>query len=443
MSRPIHHIPPPELRPIIRIIFAMESVGALLPQVLFQGGLISLFVLFLGGAEFEVGIVNALINVSLMGGLFIVPYLEVRPGRQLLFIWYFVCMISLFLLPLAIPLKFLYGPGLAIAFLAFVVLVNRSTHSMTSSIWMPYVVSFIPSAVRGRFFGRYRVAWRLASFFGLLAAGWLLGRQPTAQRYYMLFAIGLVLYIPRTFLVKKLPDTPPRRTGEPEPLWTVLKTTLADLKFRQFLLFLALTFGVVAAGHPFVVPFMKLELQFPSSVIVYALSGLAIGSILTLVGWGKLADRWGNRFVFFSSLAVIGFSLLLFILTPSYVSSPVAAFILATLGFTIRGIGVSGLGIAYTVRLMYQAQGGLSGAYMTVSRMAVGIASGAAPVLMGFLLKILPDSVVLFGGSVLTKRVFFFSIFVLSLSTLFLVRGLHRIEEKGIREILSRMRRKR
>ena len=324
-NRPIHHIPPIELRRIIRIIFGMESIGGVLPQVLFQGGLISVLVLFLWGAEFEVGIINALVNVSLMGGLFVVPFLEVRPGRQLLFIWYFVCMIFLILLPFVIPLKSLFGTGVAIACMGVIVLVNRSTHSITSSIWMPYVASFLPSPIRGRFFGRYRLAWRMASFIGILAAGWLLGREPTAERYYLLFAIGMVFYIPRTFLVKMLPDTPPRRAGDPEPLWGVLKTALGDLKFLRFVVINGLIFGILAAAHPFAIPFLKLELQFPSSVTIYASSGLAAGSILTLVGWGKLADRWGNRFVFFISLAVVGLSLLLFILTPSYTSSATAA----------------------------------------------------------------------------------------------------------------------
>ena len=424
------------LRRGMRIIVVSESAGAILPQVLFEGGIISLMILSLGGADLHIGIISTITNISLAMGLFLIPYLEVRPLKKLIIFWLLIAVAVCPFLFLTYPLNSLVGLNAAFGLLALTVFINRSANFLAWTAWWPYIADLVPSPLRGRFLGKMRMAWRLTSSAAILISGWILGGSPGSGRFYLVIGFGFLFYLWRIFMIQGLPDLPVKRKGPPESLFRGLIRPLADTRFRCFLLFIILVYGMTAAAYPFFVPFLKTELGFPSSAVVYSSAFTSIGSIVSLMVWGKLADRWGNRFVFFLGIVISGASCAVIVFTPHFDQSKISAFFTASLSFLLRGVGSAGVSIAFAIRMMHESPEENGGAYMTVSRMVLGLATGIGPVIMGGVFEYLPNDLWLFHRDIMTKRVFFAVMSILVLGTAAGLKFLKRLKEKGGREII-------
>jgi MFS family permease len=414
-----------------------QATGLILPQVLFQGGVISLLVLTLGGSEFEIGIIFTVFNLCAIVQLFAAPYVDVGSKKKILYVSLFAAAVIISLIFLIYPIDRFLGDKATLWFLVALVFGYSAAVNVATASWFPLLTDIIPARIRGRFFGRMRMLWQLTSFLVTVLSGWFLGSNPTLARFYLVFTLGIVFHFARLYFIRRLPDPPPPRTGPPESLFRNLGRPLRDREFRTFLVFIFLVFGLNAATIPFVIPFLKSDLGFPSSLSVYAAASIAFGSVLSLVWWGKLADRFGNRFVFLLSIVITAASFVVFALTPPFGFDPRRAFIKAAVGFTLQGIGASGLGIGHTVRMMYEAPAEHRGSYMALVGVAIGLFTGIGPLLAGLALEHLPATLTLPGMQVLTKRFFFVTLALLTVSTLALLRRLRPIAERRTQEILK------
>jgi len=424
-------------RDAIRNTILAQATGLILPQVLFQGGVISLLVLTLGGSEFEVGVIFTVFNLCAVAQLFAAPYVDAGSRKRILLVSLLVAAIDISLLFLIYPLDHLLSDSAALWFLVAVVFGYAVAVNVATSAWFPLLTEIVPARIRGRFFGRMRMIWQLTSFVVTLLSGWFLGSNPTLGRFYLVFTLGIVFHFTRLYFIRRLPDPPPPRTGRSESILRDLHRPLADVQFRKFLTFIFIVFGLNAATLPFVIPYLKVDLGFPSSLSVYASASIAFGSVLSLVWWGKLADRWGNRFVFLLGILTTSLSFLLFALTPHFTVDAKRAFLTAALGFTLQGIGLSGIGIGHTVRMMVEAPAKYRGPYMALVGFSIGLFTGIGPFVSGLVLERLPASLSVFGTHVTTKRLFFVALALLMLGTLPLLRRLRPIAERRTQEILK------
>ncbi len=153
--------------------------------------------------------------------------------------------------------------------------------------------------------------------------------------------------------------------------------------------------------------------------------------------WGRLADRWGNRLVFLLSILTIALSLGVLALAPGYAPHRAPAFILVALGFGLRGAGMAGEGIAFTVRLMHSAPAKHRGSYMTVFMTMRGAALACSSLLAGTLLTLLPATIRISGLELFTERIFFPGVLLIMLAALFGLRRLPRIAEPGMGRIMA------
>ena len=404
-------------------------------MVLFQGGIISLLVISLGGTDLEIGLISTVVNICMVMGVFLAPYVEVRPRLRLFRFWIFVSTAAVSLMLLVHPINAWLGSGTAYWFLVLIVFIHRGANNLAGSAWMPYLADLLPAPIRGQYFGRMRTAWRISSLAVTLLAAWILGSDPTMLEFYLVFGIAIFFYVMRFAFLARLPQIPPMRVGEPEPLLGSIALPLRDRSFLRLLLYLFAIYLVQSAGHPFMIPFLKAELGFPSSFAVLAGAFASVGSIASLMLWGRVADARGSRFVFLSSVVVLAAALALFATAESHAVAPAGGFIVAATSFVLRGIGVSGLGIAYTVRLMSESPAERRGSYMIVARLAVGAAAALGPLVSGLVLEHLPADLPLWGG-VLTKRPFFLLMAGLIVSTVPLIKLLRRIREEQTRRIV-------
>ena len=421
-----------ELRAAIRNVVLSQAVGAILPQMLLEGGLLSLLILYFGGTDLEVGVASTVFNATMISGLFLMPVLEVRSRKQMLYRWISVSVISLFLLFLVQPVALAVGSTAVVWYVILVMFLYGLSLNLGSTAWLPYLADLVPSSIRGRFFGRMRTLWRLTAFVGTAIGGLILGKEPHLGNFYVALGFGSLFSGFYIWFLRKLPEIPPRRAGAPESLWQTLREPLSDASFRRFLFFASVLYFLYSAATPFAVPFIKRDLSFPSSLSVYASSCIGLGAVASLIGWGKLSDRWGNRIVFIASMTTLAVSYTLIGVIPPFGESGYFAFAVAVVAFLFLGVGMAGCGLAYTVRLMSEAKAAQRGAYMAIGRILLGTVMAVGPAVAGIILRHVP-------GAVESRRVFFLTVAVLMFMASFLVKLLRRIREKRARTIMYYM----
>ena len=81
----------------IRNTILAQMFGAPPYKILFEGGVVSLLVIILGGSELEIGIIFMIFNICMIMGIFIVPYLEVRSRKQIILKWRLFELLSVIL----------------------------------------------------------------------------------------------------------------------------------------------------------------------------------------------------------------------------------------------------------------------------------------------------------------------------------------------------------
>ena len=427
---------PSALRSAIGDAIASQAVGSVFSQMLLEGGMLALLILSFGGTEADVGVNATLYNLSMVAGVFVIPYLETHSRKRMLFRWLTASAFIPFLLFLAFPVSRAAGGRAAIWFVVGVTFLFGITANVGSSAWMPYLSDLVPRTIRGRFFGSLRTWWRLTSLAGTVAAGWILGKEPGQLEFSLAFGIGAFCNLFYGYYLRRLPEIPPERAGKAESLLVNARAVLLDARFRRFLAFVSLVYFVLSAATPFAVPFLKRSLGFPSSFSVYSASSIAVGAIVSLLVWGRISDRLGSRLVFIASLLLTALSLSVIAVVPHYASAGVGALAVAVAGFFLLGIGVSGAGIGYTVRLMLEAPPGYSGTAMALSRTTVGIAASIAPTLAGLLLATLGRLPSGSRGPAIPQRVYFTSIALLVAASTLAVKLLRHIGERSARKIV-------
>jgi MFS family permease len=424
------------LKTSVRNSIIAQATGAPLLQVLFEAGVLSLLILHLGQSDKQIGILFMAFHLCRMTQIFLIPFLEVRSRKRILFIWRFAAFISISLIFLILPIYRWAGQQAAFWFIIIVVIANRTTDFIAGSAWGPYLYDLLPGPILGRYYGRMRTTFFITSLIGIFVAGWILGEDPGFKQFYLVFLIFIGLSAVRIIYIKKLPNIPPPRQGKLDRIGPNLKQPLTDKQFLIFIIFIFLVFGINTATKPFFVPYLRVQQHFPGSFTVYSAAFIAVGSILSLFTWGKLTDTLGNRFVFFCSILFLAFSYITFALVPSYGTGAIRAFIVAILGFILQGIGFSGVGIAFTVRLMHSVKKAYSGTYMVFLNVAIGFSAAIGPFIAGSVLDSVPQTLFFTGTEIITKRIFFIIMTGCISFMLFFVPKLPRLKEPHTKEIM-------
>lgn len=422
-----------ETRKAISTAILGQSLGAPLPQSLINGGLLSLFILTLGGSKFAVGAAFTMNFFAQIARTLVAPYVDVANRKTMVVFWFtanVLCFAGFFF---AYPIQLKWGSDIAVWYVVAVFLVQRLTVNIAAAAWMPYLSDMLPESLRGRFFGRMRRNFQLVSFTVIVVIGYYLGTSPPVEKFYFLFAVLFIMALARPLLLLRLPELPPQRSGRREHLFRNLARPLRDTEFRKFLIFWAFVALTVNMARPFAVPFLKEDLDFPSSITTYASAALILGMAIALLPWGRVADRCGNKLVFLLNIVLIAISFNLLAITPHYQQSQFIAMATGLAAFLLTGIAIGGLGIAHTVRQMYAAPAEHRGSYMGLFFTMNGIVSGVITTVSGAFLDKLPETITLLGTSFIPIRLFFPCVSVCILLTTLLLIRLEELSEPSIR----------
>ena len=422
-----------ETRKTITTCIFAQAVGAPLPQVLINGGILSLFILELGGSKFAVGSVFTMNYLAQLVRVLVSPRIDTANRKRLIIIWTTIAALVFSLIFLSYPLSIHVSRQAAVWLIVALFLFQRLSMNIAATAWFSFLTVVIPGPLRGRFFGRMRMIFQIVSLSLILFSGWYLGKTPGVGRFYVIFAVLFAVSLVRPLLLLRLPSPAPDREGRPEPVLRNIMRPLQDKPWRDFILFwvfLAFTVNIV---RPFAVPFLKQDLAFPSSITTYASGAFLLGMVVALMPWGRLADRLGNRIVLLLNVLLMAVAFVILAVTPHYDTNPPLAMAVGIAAFLVTGISIGGLGIGHTVRQMHAAPPERRSAYMSLFFTSNGIISGIATLLSGAFLDRLPAAMNVAGIDLSPTRVFFVGSAILVSLTILLLWRLEPVSEKHIR----------
>lgn len=265
-----------------------------------MGSVHRLFVMCLGGGALHMGVLEAVVQGSVLGqflGLRLLPRLGktglVAAGR----------------LAGTIPLVGLVvlaavgqtGPApIALAILAYAAM--NFCHATGSTGWWPLMQDNTLVGEVGAFFARIRTRLRLVDVMIPIAIGAFLGKAPKAWRFVPPFLLAVASLLAAAWLVRKVRHRPPE---EPQvPLGLRLRLAGRSASIRRYLAFVlqnSFLLGMVAPLWPFL---LKEHRGMPDAYVIWLVAVSAIGHLAGLRLWAWLVDSHGCRSVL--TLSVTG-----------------------------------------------------------------------------------------------------------------------------------------
>lgn len=311
------------------------------------------YALFLGATTFQMGVLASLPPfVGAVSQIFAAALTERIGVRKKVIVAPAIVQAFTWLLILSVPM--LLSPAWSIlALIGLVTLLHTGGH-FTVPAWMSLMGDIVPPDIRGSYFARRNRICQLITMASVALAGWLLsiykeaGPNGDTWGFVSIFAVACVarLFSARYLHLQYDPPYTPRNRSDGG--FRDYLRAITDTNFGQFALFMSLmSFAVCLAGPFFVVYIMRdLGLTYGQFTLVMVTNVLS--QIVTLVFWGKAADRFGNKWTLMicgGVLAAIPLTLplsthLWFIIAFMFVASSAGAgFNLAAANYVFEAVG--------------------------------------------------------------------------------------------------------
>lgn len=385
----------------MRLAFIAQGFGQVMPMLFYRGGMLALYALRIGAGNIHLGILSALNEGSYLYIYLVSPWIARVGKRRWMATGLLITCASMLGLFAVQPIYRAGGSGPALIALLVVMFVINTAMNIAMASWWPLVRDIIPPDVTGLFFGRLRTIIEGVGLVGVLALSVFLGAQPATWKFSVAFAVSAATHLVRALGLSRLPDPvgpDPHTSIHLSQQLAALKRPLLDRRFMYFCLTTLALYACIALPMPLYVPFLNTSRGLPTSLTVAIMAGLSVGNMLSLIPWGRYADRHSARRVFLLSCLPLGALQILLALTPRYALAPAGALILPGFCFVGIGIGLAGFGIAYTTYVFHATTPENSSVYMGLFLFLYAIGAIAGPLAGGALADTLAGTTLRVAG---------------------------------------------
>jgi predicted MFS family arabinose efflux permease len=271
--------------------------------------------------------------------------------------------------------------------------------------WSSAISELVPERLGARYFARRNLVFGAWTLLAVLTAGQIAEANGNSLRIFgMIFcAAGCSRLIGLFFLTRMtFPPEVKQRHSRAIALADLLSVA-RDTNYLWLCLFIGLWGMMLNAGMPFYTVFLVQRLGCGVNTVVKLTTLASLGGLVTLKGWGRLCERFGNRPV----LQVCAFI---------WAVTAFMMWILARPGWTwhlypgyfVVGAMTAGFQLMQFNLMVRLAPAGLRPAYVAVFLALSSFLTTFGPVLGGIALKYLPEHVGdLFGVPVLNFHLLF------------------------------------
>ena len=321
------------------------------------------------------GVLSAVVSLSVVLQL-LSPLFEKRYGRK--YSWYvFAGASRLAFLP------FLFLPEVALLPIVIIAIqfLAVALRNLGIPSWFSWVYDIVPERRAGIFWARRQRGIALLSVVVMVCLGFCMESVEQEHKLMLVksvFALAIIVGIMGVLLHVGIPEPPQKRIKEAK-FFQELLFPLQNKNFRNWALAISFwTFSVNISG-PFSIPYMLKDLGLDNFLLNTLLIIVvpAIGSVLFLSSWGRLADKFGPRPVILIGHSGWAIVPLFYILANSG-----NTLLMMLLVWFIVGVFTSGLRAAWPKVDIRLTQGYRRSVFMAVGIVAAAIA-GAAGSLAG------------------------------------------------------------
>jgi len=352
------------------------------------GAFLTAFAVQIGASNAVIGVLAAvpqLGNVGQLLGVYLIERLRVRRAICIGFGMVVRPMLLMIAAAVLIP-----SQTVALVVLVCALAIRYLLGSVMLCSWNSWLRDLVPDDKRAGFLARNL---RATTFFGMLislaAAGFIDGWRTwhiadPKFAYSLIFFAAFVIGCVNVYTLTRIPEPRMAVPKEKFNLFKVLKRPIADLQYRQALIFFgSWNFAINLATPFFTVHMLKrLDLDLMTVILFAVISQTA--NILALPQWGKLIERYSCKAV----LSVCAPAFLLCILAWTLTTYPDRYVLTLPILFMIHvvtGMATAGVAVASSNLVMKMAPRGEATAYLSANSLVNSLASGVAPVIGGLL----------------------------------------------------------
>jgi len=384
---PQDHIAADDLESGLKWLQRNAVLGKIM-NTLTVGAFLTAFALEIGASNVVIGVLAAvpqLGNVGQLLGVYLIERLRVRRAICIGFGMAVRPMLLVIAASVLIP-----SPTAALGILVAALAVRYLLGSVMLCSWNSWLRDLVPDDQRAGFLARNL---RATTFFGMLislaAAGFIDGWRTwdvadPKFAYALIFLTAFAIGCYNVYTLTKIPELRMAKPREKFDLLGTLKRPIADLHYRQVLMFFgSWNFAVNLATPFFTVHMLKrLDLDLMTVILFAVISQTA--NILALPQWGRLVERFSSKAV----LSVCAPLFLLCILAWTLTTWPDRYILTIPVLFVIHvlsGTATAGVAVASSNLAMKMAPRGEATAYLSANSLVNSLASGVAPVIGGLL----------------------------------------------------------
>jgi len=295
------------------------------------GSYITPYALHLGASKPEIGLISMLQGLGSATAQIPGARIVGRLSRKS--IWYLSYSVSRLLL-VAVAFSFMMPYG-GIAALMALVFAVYFFNGLRNPAWSSLMGDLVPRKKAGRFFGKRNMVVGIAELLAMLSAAWII----QSWGFQMLFAAAAAIGMAAVYFFNRIGEPPLRSLFSYRPSISLdparwVEPIRLNPSFAWFTLYVALASFAVAMSSPFYPVRMLSEIGIGYGWYSLLLAVNVLVSILSLLYWGRLIDRHGER----SILAVTGIMMCFIPLFWAFASSlPFLLFIQVYDGFIFDG----------------------------------------------------------------------------------------------------------
>ncbi len=364
-------------------IFASAITSCIMAACLL-GNPLQLFVIKLGASVLEIGMLSFFISFSSIFTLTSISAMERNGKSKVLFLGSMGTTIALFFL-IFMPILKLFHPDYTqiIIFLTiFIIAVRGVFEGYASTGWLPLLQDNIPARMTGAFLSRLSKYCQAS----MLAAVWLIslyfGKNATYGKFTVVFVVGFVFLIVKTMTLQRVSELPVHTAGGSKTrLSERIFTTLKTRPFRVYIIYVLFYNIALFAPMPFIIKMLK-NLSYSDSYIMVATSMIQLAPIFTIKFIGKLADKYGNRVVFTTSITGAILTSFLWLAVDNNPFSKVFVFVL----YFLWGLFCAANAVAQNRYVIHTVPRN-SQSSIVIMNMSAGLAMAIAPMAGGLFLS--------------------------------------------------------